>query len=98
MADATPHPWPAGSRLLWDRGFLAFTLDQVEVIMPTKKSRGRALTCAQKAANRWIQKRRRVRIAHGNSGIKRCRLVDDTCRLRKVGVRDVVMKVCCAPS
>jgi DDE superfamily endonuclease len=94
IADATPYPLPAGSRLLQDLGFLAFTLDQVELIMPTKKPRGRALTRAQKAANRRIA-RRRVRIEHVNSRVKRCRSVHDTCRLRKTGVRDLVMEVCC---
>ena len=73
---------------------MAFTLDQVEVIMPTRKPRGRALTRAQKAANRRIA-RRRVRIEHVNSSVKRCRIVQDTNRLRKAGVRDLVMEVCC---
>ena len=95
LADATPYALPAGSRLLQELGFLAFTLPQVEVIMPTKKPRGRALTRAQKAANRRIA-RRRVRIAHVNRRVKRGRLVHETNRLRKVGVRDVVMEVCCA--
>jgi hypothetical protein len=95
LADSTPSPLPAGSRLLQDLGFLAFTLDQVEVIMPTKKPRGRALTRVQKAANRRIA-RRRVRIEHVNSRIKRCRIVHDTSRLRKMGVRDRIMEVCCA--
>jgi hypothetical protein len=94
IADTTPYPLPAGSRLLQDFGFLAFTLDQVEVIMPTRKPRGRPLTRAQKAANRRIA-RRRVRIEHVNSSIKRCRIVHDTSRLRKAGVRDRVMEVCC---
>ena len=95
IAEATPYPLPAGSRLLQDLGFLAFTLDQVEIIMPTRKPRGRALTRAQKAANRRIA-RRRVRIEHVNSSVKRCRIVHDTSRLRKAGVRDLVMEVCCA--
>ena len=95
IADATPYPLPAGSRLLQDLGFLAFTLDQVETIMPTKRPRGRALTRAQKAANRRIA-RRRVRLEHINSSVKRCRIVHDTSRLRKAGVRDQVMEVCCA--
>jgi DDE superfamily endonuclease len=69
MADATPYPLPVGSRLLQDLGFLAFTLDQVEIIMPTRKPRGRALTRAQRAANRRIA-RRRVRIEHVNSSVK----------------------------
>jgi hypothetical protein len=94
MAEGTPYPLPAGSRLLQDLGFLAFTLPQVEVIMPTKKPRGRPLTRAPKAANRRIA-RRRVRIEHVNSSLKRCRIVHDTCRLRKAGVRDLLMEVCC---
>jgi hypothetical protein len=95
IADATPYPLPAGSRLLQDLGFLAFTLDQVEISMPTRKPRGRHLTRAQKAANRRIA-RRRVRIEHVNSSVKRCRIVHDASRLRKAGVRDRVMEVCCA--
>ena len=95
IAQATPYPLPAGSRLLQDLGLLAFTLPPVEVIMPTKKPRGRALTRAQKAANRRLA-RRRVRIEHVNSSVKRCRIVHDTCRLRKAGIRDLVMEVCCA--
>jgi hypothetical protein len=95
IADATPYPLPAGSRLLQDLGFLAFTLDQVEIIMPTRKPRGRALTRSQQSANRRIA-RRRVRIEHVNSRVKRCRMVHDTCRLRKAGVRDLIMEVCCA--
>jgi DDE superfamily endonuclease len=95
IADATPYPLPSGSRLLQDLGFLAFTLDRVEIIMPTRKPRGRKLTRAQKAANRRIA-RRRVRIEHVHSSVKRCRIVHDICRLRKAGVRDLVMDICCA--
>jgi hypothetical protein len=95
IADATPYPLPAGSRLLQDLGFLAFTLPHVEVIMPTRKPRGRALTRAQKATNRRLA-RRRVRTEHVNSSVKRCRIVHDTSRLRKPGIRDRVMEVCCA--
>jgi DDE superfamily endonuclease len=95
IAEATPYPLPAGSRWLQDLGFLAFMLDEVEIIMPTKKPWGRTLTRAQKAANRRIA-RRRVRIEHVNSSVKRCRIVHDPSRLRKAGVRDVVMEICCA--
>ena len=95
MAAATPYPLPAGSRLLQDLGFLALTLVQVEIIMPTRKPRGRALTRVQKAATRRIASRR-VRIEHVNSSVKRCRIVHDICRLRKAGGRDLIMEVCCA--
>jgi DDE superfamily endonuclease len=95
LADATPDPWPAGSRVLQARGFLAFTLDRVEIIMPTRKPPGRNLTRAQNAAHRRLA-RRRVRLEHVNSRVKRCCIVHDTSRLRKAGVRDRVMEVCCA--
>jgi hypothetical protein len=49
--------------MLQDLGFLAFMLDQVEVIRPTSKPRGLALTRAQKMANRRMA-RRRVRVAN----------------------------------
>ena len=94
IAEATPYPLPTGSRLLQDLGFLAFTLARVELIMPTRKPRGRQLTRPPKAAKRRIA-RRRVRIEHVNSRVKRCRIVHDTCRLRKAGVCDRVMEVCC---
>jgi hypothetical protein len=83
----------AGSRWLHDLGWLAFTLDQVRISRPTKPPRGRALTRAQKAVTRRIA-RRRVRIEPGNSRVQRGRMVHDTRRRRKVGVRDRSMEVC----
>jgi hypothetical protein len=93
LADATPYPWPAGRRLRPDRGFLAFTRDQVAMIMPTRQPRGRARTRAPQAATRRIA-RRRVRLAPVHSRVKRCRIGHDICRLRKAGVRALVMEVC----
>jgi hypothetical protein len=37
IADTTPYPLAAGSHLLQDLGFLAFTLEGVTIEMPTKK-------------------------------------------------------------
>ena len=95
MADATPSPLPAGSRLLQDLGFLAFTLPQVEILMPTTKPRGQELTVEQQRANQALPYRRR-RIEHVHSSVKRCRIVRDRIRLWKDGVRDLVMELCCA--
>ena len=95
LADTTPYPLPAGSQLLQDLGFLAFTLPQVEILMPTKKPRGHELTAEQKAANHAVA-RRRVRIEHVNRSVKRCRIVNDTLRFLKAGMRDLVMEFCCA--
>jgi hypothetical protein len=72
IADATPYPLPARSRLLQDLGFLAFTLPQVEILMPTKKPRGEELTRQQQWANQELNQRR-LRIEHVNSSVKRCR-------------------------
>jgi len=74
LADTTPSPLPAGSQLLQDVGFQAFTLEGVDILQPTKKPRGRELTPEQKADNRAIA-RRRVRIEHVNSSVKRCRML-----------------------
>ena len=38
----------------------------------------------------------RVRIEHVHSCVKRYRIVHETCRLRKAGIRDLRMDVCCA--
>jgi hypothetical protein len=95
IADATPYPLPAGSRLLQDLGFLAFTLPQVEILMPTKKPRDQELTWEQHVANQALHCRR-LRIEHVNSSVKRCRIVKDRIRLWKKGVRDLVMEICWA--
>jgi DDE superfamily endonuclease len=95
IADATPSPLPAGSRLLQDLGFLAFTLPQVDILMPLKKPRGQELTQEQTRANQALH-HRRLRIEHVNRSVKRCRIVKDRIRLWKDGVRDLLMEICCA--
>ena len=95
IADAAPYPLPQGSQLLQDLGFQAFTLNGVQTVTPIKKPRGKDLTPEQKDANRELS-RRRVRIEHVNSSVKRCRIVKDVIRLLKDGMRDLVMDVCCA--
>src|SRR5438270_10470852 len=95
IAEATPYPLAAGSQLLQDLGFLAFTLPEVEILMPTKKPRGQELTQEQTRANQALH-HRRLRIEHVNSSVKRCRIVKDRIRLWKEGVRDLVMEICCA--
>ena len=95
IADTTLYPLPLGSHLLQDLGFLAFTLDGVSCITPFKKPRGGSLTDDEKAFNQQLA-RRRVRIEHVNSSVKRCRIVKDTIRLFRDSVRDMVAEICCA--
>lgn len=77
-----------------DLGFLAFTLPQVDMLMPTKKPRGQELTVEQQLDNQALHQRR-LRIEHVNSSVKRCRIVKDRIRLWKQGIRDLVMEICC---
>jgi len=67
----------------------------VAILMPTKKPHGEELTREQPRANQALPQRR-LRIAHVNSRVKRCRIVQDRSRLRKQGVRDRVLARCCA--
>src|SRR5262249_49484033 len=102
IAEAAPYPLPAGSGLLLDLSFLSFTLPEVVILMPTKKPRGVELSLAQERDNEAPHKRRlRTEeggpgIEHGNSSVRRCRMVKDRIRLWKEGVRDLVMERCCA--
>lgn len=95
LADSTPYPLPVGNQLLQELGFQAFTLDGVTILPPTKKPRGRELTRVQKAGNRKLA-RRRVRIEQVNSRVKRCRMLKETIRMWKAGIRDMVMEIGCA--
>jgi hypothetical protein len=81
--------------LLQDLGFLAFTLPQVESLMPTKTPRGQELTREQQRANQALHDRR-LWIEHVNSRVKRCRIIKDRIRLWKQGIRDLVMDICYA--
>ena len=78
-----------------DLGFLAFTLSQVESLMPTKTPRGQELTLEEKLANQALHYRR-LRIEHVHSSVKRCRIVKDRIRLWTQGVRARVMDLCWA--
>jgi hypothetical protein len=80
---------------LQDLGFLACTLPEVTIRMPTKKPRGQARTREQQGAHQALTQRR-LRIEHVNSRVTRCRIVKDRIRLWKEGVRDLVMEICCA--
>jgi hypothetical protein len=76
-------------------GCLAFTLPQVEMLMPTKQPCGEEGTLAQHVAHQ-ARHQRRLRIAQVHSRGKRWRMVKARRRLWKAGVRDLVMELCCA--
>jgi len=95
LADTTPYPLPPNSELVQDLGFLGFSLEGVRITMAHKKPKGGVLTVEQKAENRQIA-RRRVRIEHIISSVKRCAIVTRGIRLRADDIRDGVMEICCA--
>jgi hypothetical protein len=95
IADATPYPLSAESQLLQDLGFLGFASPEVEILMPTRKPPGQALTVEQHLLNEELHQRR-LRIEHVGNSVKRCRIVKDRLRLWKRGIHDRVMEICCA--
>ncbi|MEI7903539.1 MAG: transposase family protein [bacterium] len=94
LADETGYTLPAGSILVQDTGFQGFTLDDVLILQPKKKPRGKTLSALSKAINQWIS-RLRIRIEHAIGGVKRYRIVKDKLRIWKKGIRDLIFETCC---
>ncbi len=95
LADESHYQLPEGSVLLQDTGFQGFSLEEVRIIQPKKKPKGKELTEEEKENNREISSLR-IRIEHVISGVKRCRIVKDKFRNYKKGFKDLVMEIACA--
>jgi hypothetical protein len=94
LAELAGYTLPAGSCLYQDKGFQGFYLQDVTIVQPKKKPSRGELTPPEKATNRRISSIR-IRIEHAIGGVKRYRIVKDTIRLLKDGLRDAVMETCC---
>lgn len=94
IAEEAGYTLPSGSCLYQDKGFQGFLLPEVQVIQPKKKPCGKELTPPEQETNRRISSIR-IRIEHAIGGVKRYRIVKDTIRLLKDGIRDAVMETCC---
>jgi DDE superfamily endonuclease len=94
IAEQAGYRLPPGSRLYQDKGFQGFYLPHVLLFQPQKKPCGRDLTSPEKTTHRRISSIR-IRIEHAIGGVKRYRIVKDTIRLLKDGIRDTVMETCC---
>jgi hypothetical protein len=94
IADESKYRLPKGSALLQDTGFQGFSAEDVLILQPAKKPRGKNLTQEQKVINRCIS-RIRIRIEHVVSGIKRCRIVKDKFRNWVKGFADLAMVIAC---
>ncbi|MCQ3978358.1 MAG: hypothetical protein DPW09_33445 [Anaerolineae bacterium] len=94
LADETVYTLPEGSKLCQDTGFQGFTLDNVAILQPKKKPKGKPLSDLDKSINHWLSSLR-VRIEHAIGGVKRYRIIKDKIRNWKSGFRDAVLETCC---
>lgn len=76
------YSFPYECILQQDTGYQGYSADNVTVIQPTKKPKGKELTQEQKEANTEIS-RTRIKVEHAIGGVKILRIVKDECRLRK---------------
>lgn len=88
---------PDRSRCFQDTGFIGYSPkgEDLQIIMPMKKPKGKELTDEQKQDNTRIS-RVRVKVEHVMSGIKRLRIVKEKVRAWTNGFRDMVMEIACA--
>ena len=94
LADETDYVLPDKSKLCQDTGFQGFTLENVVILQPKKKLRGKPLSDLDKNINQWHSSLR-ARVEHAIGGVKRYRIVKDKIRNWKAGFKDAVMETCC---
>jgi hypothetical protein len=88
-------PENSGIELFQDTGFQGYNPENVTIIQPVKKPKGRSLTREQKAKNKAISSKR-VLVEHAIGGVKILRIVKDEIRIYKETTRNLVMKIACA--
>lgn len=77
-----------------DLGFEGLEIQNIHIVLPRKKPKGKELTELEKGQNTAFS-RRRVKVEHAISGIKRNRSVQDIYRNIKEGTDDLFMSVAC---
>ncbi len=85
LADETDYILPEGSKLCQDTGFQGFTLENVAILQPKKKPKGKSLSDLDKSVNQWHSSLR-VRVEHAIGGVKRYRIVKDKAQYGFQGV------------
>jgi hypothetical protein len=85
---------PPGGDLSQEMGFQGYAGEGLTRVQPKKKPPGGELTPPEKARHRLMASVS-IRIEHALGGVKRDRMVQDTIRLLKDGMRDTVMETCC---
>jgi hypothetical protein len=82
--------------LTQNTGYQGYRHNNVKIIQPQKKPKGKDLTPEQKESNRKISSFG-VRIEHAIGSVKRYRIVKDECRPRKNNFVDSILLYCAAP-
>ena len=83
ICDEERHEFPDGSILYKDTGYQGYEPSGVDTRQPKKKPRSGELTEAEKAENTLISKMR-ITVEHVICGVKRCRIVKDIFRNRRM--------------
>lgn len=86
--------FPRGKLLLGDGGFAGYQPVGTTLCRPVKRRRGEELSAFHREYNLGLN-RARVTVEHALSGVKRCRIVSDEFRNRKLGFVDTVMELAC---
>jgi hypothetical protein len=94
MAELAGYPLPPGRGLDQEKGFQGFVLPGITIVQPKNTPRGGELTPPEHATHRRISSMS-IRIEHAMGGVTRYRIVKDTIRLLKDGIRDTMMETCC---
>ena len=92
-AELAGYTLPPGRWLDQDQGFQGFLRPGIPIVQPKKRPPGGELTPPEQAINCRISSIR-IRIAQAIGGVKRDRIVKDTIRLLKDGIRDAIMETC----
>lgn len=97
IADEEHLVFPKGFEieLLQDSGYQGYNPENVTIIMPTKKQKGKELTGEQKDKNKEISSKR-VLVEHAIGGVKILRIIKDEIRIYKESTRNLIMKIACA--
>ena len=95
IVDTEGWRFPHGLSVHLDLGFKGLQAEGVNLLMPHKKPRTRALTEEQKAQNKQ-KAAKRVVVEHCIGRIKIYRILKDRIRMYKQGIRDLVMELACA--
>ena len=95
ICDEDNYFFPKNTTLRVDLGYLGYKPDNVTIVIPVKKQKKIELSQEIKDQNK-LKSKERVVAEHGNSGIKRLRLLTDRLRLKLIEYQDSLMVVGCA--